>query len=461
VPHRRPACSVQMRVVLFLGFVRLCPGQMPDNRSARSLATKRPSAFTSLRHRDFRLLWIGQIVSVTGSQMQLVAINWHLYLLTNSALALGLVGAFRAVPIIACSLMGGLVADVADRRRVMITTQTVMLTCSAVLAVVTFGGLKRSWPIYLLTAIASAAWAFDTPARQSLMPALVPAEDFPNAVSLSMLMFQIGMILGPTLAGFVLASHGPGLVYALNAVSFVAVILGLFLMRGTARPAGDEERTRISVDALREGLRFVWRTPIIVQTMTLDFVATFFASANQLLPIFAKDILAVGARGMGFLAAAPAAGAVIAGLAMARVGTLKRQGSIVIASVAVFGIATMAFGLSRFFWLSLLMLAITGAADTVSTILRQTIRQLSTPNNLRGRMTSINMIFFMGGPQLGEVEAGGLASLIGAPLSVVTGGLGCVVAAAIAFVKARSLRSYDATQTVRVSDDEVESGSGT
>jgi MFS family permease len=421
---------------------------MPDNRSAESLAsasTKRPSAFTSLRHRDFRLLWLGQIVSVTGSQMQLVAINWHLYLLTNSALALGLVGAFRAVPIIICSLMGGLVADVADRRRVMIATQTIMLACSAVLALITFGGLKRAWPIFLLTAIASAAWAFDTPARQSLMPALVPAEDFPNAVSLSMLMFQIGMILGPTLAGFVLAGHGPGLVYALNAVSFVAVIIGLLLMRATGRHVSDDEqRTRISVDALQEGLRFVWRTPIIVQTMTLDFVATFFASANQLLPIFAKDILAVGARGLGFLAAAPALGAVIAGLVMARVGTLKKQGAIVIVSVAVFGVATMAFGLSRFFWLSLMMLAIAGAADTVSTILRQTIRQLSTPNNLRGRMTSINMVFFMGGPQLGEVEAGGLASLIGAPLSVVTGGIGCVVAATVAFVRARSLRFYRA-----------------
>jgi MFS family permease len=435
---------------------------MPDRRSSGSLATastKRQSAFTSLRHRDFRLLWMGQIVSVTGSQMQLVAINWHLYLLTNSALALGLVGAFRAVPIIVCSLMGGLVADVADRRRVMITTQSIMLTCSAVLAFITFSGLKRAWPIFLLTAIASAAWAFDTPARQSLLPALVPAEDFPNAVSLSMLMFQIGMILGPTLAGFVLASRGPGLVYALNAASFVAVIVGLILMKATGRAESeDEQRTTISVDALREGLRFVWRTPIIVQTMTLDFVATFFASANQLLPIFAKDILVVGARGLGFLAAAPASGAVIAGLAMARVGTMKRQGAIVIASVAVYGAATVAFGVSRFFWLSLLMLAVTGAADTVSTILRQTIRQLSTPNNLRGRMTSINMIFFMGGPQLGEVEAGGLAALVGAPLSVVIGGVGCVVASAIAFVRAGSLRSYDATQSERVPDVQNQTG---
>src|SRR5438552_18955142 len=146
---------------------------MPANNSSglsSNGALERPSAFSSLRHRNFRLLWLGQIVSVTGSQMQLVAINWHIYLLTGSALALGLVGLFRAGPIILCSLMGGVVADVIDRRRLMMTTQTIMLACSAVLALITFNGLRRIWPIYLLTAIASAAWAFDTPARQSLMP---------------------------------------------------------------------------------------------------------------------------------------------------------------------------------------------------------------------------------------------------------------------------------------------------
>lgn len=407
-------------------------------------APERPSAFSSLRHRDFRLLWMGQIVSVTGSQMQLAAINWHIYLLTHSALSLGLVGACRALPIFLCSLMGGVVADVIDRRRMMMVTQTVMLACSATLAMVTFAGLAHVWPIFLLTAIASAAWAFDTPARQALMPALVPLKDFPNAVSLSMLMFQIGLIAGPPLAGFLLASHGPGLVYAINAASFVAVILGLALMRTSGRPERTEsEAPRISLEALVEGLRFVWRTPIIVQTMTLDFVATFFASANQLLPIFATDILQVGARGYGFLAAAPAGGAVVSGLVMARLGTLKKQGVIVILSVAVFGATTIAFGLSRAFWFSLLMLAVMGAADTVSTILRQTIRQLTTPNNLRGRMTSINMIFFMGGPQLGEVEAGTVAALIGAPLSVVTGGLGCLIATAIALAAAKNLRRYE------------------
>ncbi len=407
-------------------------------------APERQTAFSSLRHRDFRLLWMGQIVSITGSQMQLAAINWHIYLLTRSALALGLVGACRAVPIILCSLVGGVVADVVDRRRLMMATQSVMLACSATLALVTFRGLLHVWPIFLLTAIASAAWAFDTPARQALMPTLVPLKDFPNAVSLSMLMFQVGLIVGPPLAGFVLAIRGPASVYTINAVSFVAVILGIALMRTSGRPERDENQPpRISVAALLEGLRFVWRTPIIVQTMTLDFVATFFASANQLLPIFAKDILRVGAQGYGFLAAAPAGGAIITGLVMARLGTLKKQGLLVIVSVGIFGAATIAFGLSRVFWFSFLMLAITGGADTISTILRQTIRQLATPNKLRGRMTSINMIFFMGGPQLGEVEAGTVAALVGAPLSVVTGGAACLIAAAIALGTARNLRGYE------------------
>src|SRR5437763_13851830 len=156
---------------------------MADSDPALEIRQRR-SAFSSLRHRDFRLMWMGQIISVIGSQMQLAAINWHIYILTGSALALGLVGACRALPIILCSLMGGVVADVVDRRRLMVITQTIMLACSAILGLVTYQGLRHAWPIFLLTAIASAAWAFDTPARQSLMPTLVPIKDFPNAASL-------------------------------------------------------------------------------------------------------------------------------------------------------------------------------------------------------------------------------------------------------------------------------------
>lgn len=402
------------------------------------------SAFAALRHRDFRLLWLGQIVSVTGSQMQFVAINWHVYLLTKSAFALGLVGLFRGVPIIVCSLAGGVVADAFDRKRAMVVTQSVMLLTAALLTAETLAGLKSVWPIYILSALSAAAQAFDTPARQALMPTLVPEEDFPNAVSLGIIVFNIAIILGPAIAGFILAETGPAIIYGFNALSFLAVIGAVIAMRTSGKP--DLQRGRreaLSFGALKEGLRFVWQTPIIVQTMTLDFAATFFASATLLLPIFAQERLHVGARGYGFLAAAPAIGSVLTALTMARIGSFRKQGRLVVASVAVFGVATAGFGVSTVYWLSLLMLAITGAADTVSTVLRQTIRQLVTPNHLRGRMTSINMMFFMGGPQLGELEAGSLAALIGAPLSVVVGGLGSLICAAIAAVKSKSLMEFE------------------
>jgi len=409
---------------------------------------QRYPAFAALRHRDFRLLWLGQIVSVTGSQMQLAALHWHVWLLTKSAFALGLLGLFRGAPIILCSLAGGVFADAVDRKRLMIIMQSMMLASATCLTVVTMAGLNHVWPIYLLTALASAASAFDTPARQSLMPTLVPARDFPNAVSLGVTVFYFAMIGGPAFAGLLLASHGPSIIYGINSASYLAVIAALIVMRTSGRPgARDGEPTsRVSFGALKEGLAFVRKTPIIVQTMTLDFAATFFAAATALLPIFADKILNVGARGFGLLSAAPAIGAVITGLVMARMGTFRRQGKLVVGSVAVFGLATMAFGLSRVFWVSLLMLALAGAADTVSTVLRQTIRQLVTPDHLRGRMTSINMVFFMGGPQLGEVEAGTVAALIGAPLSVVTGGLGSILAAGIAMIKAKSLLSYEGDQ---------------
>lgn len=376
--------------------------------------------------------------------MQFVAINWHVYLLTKSALALGLVGLFRGVPVILCSLAGGVVADAIDRKRLMIVTQTVMLASAALLTAGTLAGFESVWPIYLLSAIASAATAFDIPARQALMPTLVPLEDFPNAVSLGIIVFNVATIAGPAIAGFLLAESGPAVIYGLNSLSFLAVIAALVAMRASGQPDLQTERKdALSLAALKEGLRFVWQTPIIVQTMTLDFVATFFASATLLLPIFAQERLHVGARGYGFLAAGPAIGSVLTALVMARLGTLHRQGRLVVASVAVFGVATAAFGVSTVYWLSLLMLAITGAADTVSTVLRQTIRQLVTPNYLRGRMTSINMMFFMGGPQLGELEAGVVAAIIGAPLSVVIGGLGSLIASAIAAVKSKSLMEFE------------------
>jgi MFS family permease len=413
----------------------------PEAPPPKLKARPSTSTFAALRHRDFRLLWGGQFVSITGSQMQLVAINWHVYLLTKSSVALGLVGLVRVVPIVLCSLAGGVVADAFDRKRLMLAAQFVMLASALALSATTAAGLAKVWIIYLLTALSSAATSFENPARQALVPALVPADDLPQAISLGLITFQTATVTGPLLAGLVLGAYGPAPVYAANAASFLAVMGAVLALRSGGRAAGEGIGV-VSFEALREGLRFVRGTPVIVQTMALDFVATFFASATALLPIFAREILRVDARGFGVLAAAPAAGSVVVGLVMTRFGWIRKPGATVLASVAVYGAATLAFGLSRVFWLSCAMLALVGAADTVSTVVRQTVRQLVTPDRLRGRMTSVNMIFFMGGPQLGELEAGLLAAAVGAPLSVVVGGVGTLAAVTFAALKARELLRY-------------------
>jgi len=242
------------------------------------------------------------------------------------------------------------------------------------------------------------------------------------------------------LAGLLIGGHSISIVYWINALSFLAVIGALLIMHPT--PAVTSSR-KIDLGSVREGLLFVRRSSIISSTMLLDFFATFFSSASQLLPIFAAKILNVGPQGFGLLEAAPALGAVITSGVMSWVSRVGRPGAWILWSVAAYGLATVLFGLSTSFALSLICLGLTGVADTISMILRQLIRQLVTPDHIRGRMTSVNMIFFMGGPQLGEVEAGAMAALIGAPLSVVTGGLGCLLAVAVIAWKVPTLRRYD------------------
>lgn len=405
--------------------------------------------FPALHSRNFRLLWFGQGVSGIGSMMQVWAVNWQLYALTHRPLALGLVGLFRVVPIVIFSLIGGAVADAWDRRKVMLATQTTLAVVALALGWLTVTHRITAADIYLLTVISGAAMAFDNPARQALLPHLVPREDFAGAVALNSVVFRVATITGPVLAGLLIARGGLGDTYWINAISFLAVIAALVLMRdvGVVVPEPGETRAQVSLDALVEGLRFVWGTPILVWTLSLDFLATFFSSANALLPIFARDILHAGARGYGVLAAAEAVGALGAGLWLSQARTIVRQGQTVLWAVVVYGLATVAFGASRLFWLSWLSLAVVGIADSISTVLRQTIRQLVTPDRLRGRMTSVNMIFFMGGPQLGELEAGLAATWLGAPWSVITGGLGCLLTVALVAARAPLLRHYRSSET--------------
>ncbi len=397
--------------------------------------------FAALKYRDFRLLWIGLFISNIGSQMQFTAINWHIYILTNSAFALGAIGLSRFIPIVIFSLIGGAVADAHNRKKIMLATQTTLTILSLILAFSTLTHATTPVIIYAITALSAVAVAFDNPPRQAMIPSLVKKIHLPNAMSLNVIMWQTATIIGPALSGLLIAHLGVGFIYLINAISFLAVISALILMHTTGEING--EAAKVSFRSVLEGLSFVKSKTIIWSTMILDFFSTFFASATSLMPIFAAKVLDVGPVGFGILYSAPAIGAVISGYTLAHIKSIRNQGKILISAIAIYGLATIVFGLSKFFPLSLVAMFFVGAADSISTVLRNTIRQLSTPDYIRGRMTSVNMIFFMGGPQLGEFEAGVLAAAFGAPLSVVIGGVGTIIVVSLAAAKISVLRNYD------------------
>ena len=385
----------------------------------------------ALKYRQFALLWIGQALSVIGSQMQVWAIFWHIDELTQQPLALGMVGAARVVPIVIFSIYGGAVADLFDRRKLLFVTQTFEAGLALLLFWLTSSGQIALWHIYLITALQAVAFSFDLPARQAMVPNLVPRSILPNALSMSSISFQLGSIIGPAMSGLVIAGFGIGYTYIFNAVSFGFVIVALALIGPvTQDQTMRQTRARVDIQMMREGLSFTLNNPLILSSMVLDFVATFFASANTLLPVFAREVLGVDAQGYGLLSAASSAGAMVTALIMTQIREIRNQGRVLLLAVVAFGIATTIFGLSRIFWLSWVGLALAGASDTVSMVIRQTIRQLQTPDQLRGRMTSVNQIFFAGGPQLGEIEAGVVGQLFGVQMAAISGGIACILGVA-------------------------------
>jgi MFS family permease len=413
-----------------------------------------PQSVVALQHRNFRLIWIGLLLSFAGSMMQNAALLWHVSLLVSPerrALALGFVGLVRVVPVVFFSMVSGVVADAMDRRRVLFVTQSMAGLVAVALALLAWHGLTDVWPIYVLSALGAAVSAFDLPARQALVPTLVPREHLANAIALNTIMFQTASVVGPALAGLMIAAAGVASAYMFNAMSYGFVILALVMMRGVPERAAATAGARddLSLGAAKEGLEFVFRSPLIRSTMLLDFFATFFASATALLPIFAQDILHVGAAGYGWLFAAPAVGSLLTSIALVpATAYIRRRGPTIVWAVVGHGAATVVFGLSRAFWLTFACLVFVGATDPVSTVLRNIIRNLETPDRLRGRMTGINMVFFMGGPQLGELEAGTVANSFGAPFSVITGGIGCLIATAWIAAATPSLRSYRTTDSL-------------
>jgi MFS family permease len=389
----------------------------------------RNSPFVAFQYRDYRLLWAGQAISQIGTNMRLAAIGWQIYLLTRDPLSLGTVALCRIIPLILMSLIGGSVADALDRRRVLIVSQSLLFFFSGILALVTVTGAVNLWWIYGIVIVTSAVNAFERPAYSALVPALVPREVLPNAISLNTMNWQLGMVLGPGLGGLGIAVVGVAGVYWIDAASYIAVIASLLLMTHRADKAGLGGRGKISVGAAVEGLRFVFSNRILVSVMLLDFFATFFASASTLLPIVATELLKTGEVGFGIMA-------------WVNVNRIARPGIVLLVAVFCYSFFTLLFGLSEIYVVSFVLLALVGASDTVSMVLRQTIAQLVTPDEMRGRMLSVNMIFFAGGPQLGEMEAGVVARFAGVRASIISGGIACglIVLAISAF--SERLRNY-------------------
>ena len=400
--------------------------------------------FSPLRHRDFRVFWSGLLFSSVGSQFTQVAMAWQIYELTDSPLQIGMLGLVRAVPQMFILLFGGLLADAMNRRKLMMITQGSLFFVSALLASFTFAGQVTPWTLYGATVCLALFSSLESPSRQAIVTNLVPAEDLPRATALASSQRQIATIAGPSLAGVVIALFGPGVCYAVDAGSWLIMVGALALIRAPLPGRGGWRRIRL--DSLRVGFRFVWGHAVIFPFLMMDFGANVFGTVRSLFPIYARDILAAGPEGLGILYAASAAGALIGAFGFSVWGTARRAGRWILIGVTVYGLCLLLFATSGVFWLSVLFLIGSGIGDTISAILRSTINQLSTPDDLRGRMASINSIFTNSGPQLGQFQAGALAALIGAEAAAASGAVVILCIVAVLVARFPRLRDYRMTQ---------------
>lgn len=373
----------------------------------------------------FRLLWIGQLISLSGSQLRLIALPYQLFLLTGSSFAVGLLGVFQAVPLLLLSLFGGVIADAVDRRRLLLITQIGLGCVSLVLAITTQLESVTVPVLYLLTAVGACFSALDNPTRASLAPTLVDRRLIRAAMALNQTVFQFAIVFGSVVAGIVIARFGLAGAYALDVVSFVLAFVAVWLMRTPPRERTERQPV---LGALVEGVRYLRATRILLATMSLDFLATFFGSPRALFPYYAERVFHVGPEGLGLLYASMGAGAFIAAVASGWTAGVRRQGLTICVAVAIWGAAIASFGVldEAAFGLALVLLAVAAAADTVSSIFRHTILQTVVPDALRGRLSAINIMFVLGGPQLGQFESGVVAAAWSPVASVVSGGVACI-----------------------------------
>jgi len=403
----------------------------------------RRDPYAALRYRDFRLLLTGRFITSLGNQMLSVAIGWELWLRTHSAFALGLVGLVQVIPVLLLSLLAGHVADQYNRKRIVFFAEILLGLCSLGLAALSFfqGPVVL---IYLCLLGIGIARSFNDPASATLLPQTVPPEIFTSAATWASSSWQLASVVGPAVAGLAVAWLGNvTIIYVFDVFAAVTFLVLLSFFKG--RPLALSAKAD-TLDSLKEGIRFIRSKKIILAAITLDMFAVLFGGAVTLLPVFATDILKVGPTGLGLMRAAPSVGALLMALALAHLPAFKHAGRTLLLAVAGFGAATIVFGLSTYFWLSMLMLVMLGGLDSISVVIRSTLMLTRVPDEMRGRASSVNSIFIGASNELGGFESGLVAGLLGPIISVVGGGIGTIlVVLAIARIwpEMRNMKTLD------------------
>jgi MFS family permease len=402
----------------------------------------RHDPYASLRIGNFRWFVSSLLAMTVATQIQAVVVAWQIYELTHDPLSLGLIGLAEAVPFIAIALFAGHMADRRNRLRISLIALTALLLCS--LALLSFSlrpgtiTADRTWPVYAVIFLSGVARSFLQPARSALGAELVPRELYPNAVTWRSSAWQLAEVVGPAIGGLVYGFGSARAAYGVDAALMAVGLLSLARLRHPGRSSSSPAESFI--ESLGTGIRFVRRQPVILSALTLDLFSVLFGGAVALLPVFAAEILRVGPEGLGILRAAPAVGAVAMSLIMAHRPPLRRAGRTLLVSVAVFGLSIIGFGLSRDFLLSIVMLGLSGMADTVSVVVRSTLLQVLTPDHLLGRVAAVNAIFIGSSNEIGAFESGAAAKLLGTVPSVVLGGVATLVVVAVTALKVPPLR---------------------
>lgn len=423
----------------------------PVTQADARLGLRLPQTFRAMRHRNYRLYWFGQLISLIGTWMQNVAQPWLVYRLTGSPLALGLVSFSQTLPILMFALPGGVIADRVDKRRMILTTQTTAMILAFLLAALTWTGAVQVWHVMLIAFVLGCSDAFDMPARQVFVAETVGKEDLMNAIALNSTMFNTARIIGPALAGVLVATVGEAGAFSLNGISYMAVIGMLLMMKVSAPLVTLPQQGSLWLN-LKEGLRYVRSNKTVSTLLGIMAVQSIFGfTYSTLMPVFARDVLQVGAEGQGLLLSATAFGSLIGALILASLGSFHHKGWLVSGGAFVFSSALLLFALSRSFVLSMLVLPLVGGAMILQMSSTQTLIQTSVPDALRGRVMSVWMMTVRGMQPFAGLQGGSMAALFsvlygtsnGAPLAVAIGAVICLVVAVTVFLRASYVRELE------------------